>query len=84
MQHLLELGHRRIAMLRGYECLVDDARYHGYAAAITEAGIALDPSLVERADFRFQPAVSAAEKFCGSPNGPLGCSRLTTSRLWGC
>ena len=60
VQHLLELGHRRIAMLRGYDCLVDDARYHGYVAALTEAGVALDPGLVERADFSFEPAVSAA------------------------
>ncbi|MFZ1117110.1 MAG: LacI family DNA-binding transcriptional regulator, partial [Propionibacteriaceae bacterium] len=72
VQHLLELGHRRIAMLRGYECLVDDARYHGYAAAISEAGIALDPSLVERADFRFQPAVSAAERILRLPERPTG------------
>ncbi len=72
VQHLLELGHRRIAMLRGYDCLVDDARYHGYAAAITEAGIALDPSLVERADFRFQPAVSAAERILRLPERPTG------------
>ena len=72
VQHLVELGHRRIAMLRGYECLVDDARYHGYAAAITEAGIALDPSLVERADFRFQPAVSAAERILRLPERPTG------------
>ncbi len=72
VQHLLELGHRRIAMLRGYECLVDDARYHGYAAAITEAGIALDPVLVERADFRFEPAVLAAEKILRLPDRPTG------------
>ena len=62
VQHLLELGHRRIAMLRGYECLVDDARYHGYSAALTEAGIDVDPGLVDRADFRVAPAVAAAEK----------------------
>ena len=62
VQHLLELGHRRIAMLRGYECLVDDARYHGYSAALTEAGIDVDPDLVDRADFRVAPAVAAAEK----------------------
>ena len=39
VQHLLELGHRRIALLRGYPCLVDDARYHGYVAALTDAGL---------------------------------------------
>ena len=53
VQHLLELGHRRIALLRGYPCLVDDARYHGYVAALTDAGLTPDPALVRRADFRF-------------------------------
>jgi LacI family transcriptional regulator len=72
VQHLLQLGHRRIAMLRGYDCLVDDARYHGYTAALAEAGIALDPSLIERADFRFEPAVAAAEKILRLPNRPTG------------
>jgi LacI family transcriptional regulator len=70
VQHLLELGHRRIAMLRGYECLVDDARYHGYRAALSEAGIALDPSLVDRAHFRIEPAVAAAEKILRLPDRP--------------
>ena len=72
VQHLLELGHRRIAMLRGYDCLVDDARYHGYVAALTEAGVALDPSLIERTDFRFEPAVSATEHMLRLPDRPTG------------
>jgi LacI family transcriptional regulator len=83
VQHLLELGHRRIAMLRGYDCLVDDARYHGYAAAVTEAGIALDPVLVERADFRFETAVLAAEKILRLPDRPTRILRLTISRPLG-
>jgi DNA-binding LacI/PurR family transcriptional regulator len=72
VQHLLELGHRRIAMLRGYDCLVDDARYHGYVAALTEAGFALDSALIERADFSFEPAVSAAENILRLPDRPTG------------
>ena len=62
VQHLVDLGHRRIAMLRGYECLADDARYHGYVAAHTEAGLAVDPDLVARADFRADAAAVAAER----------------------
>ena len=72
VQHLLELGHRRVAMLRGYECLVDDARYHGYIAALTQAGIAVDRDLVERAEFRFEPAVAAAERILRRPDRPTG------------
>jgi LacI family transcriptional regulator len=70
VEHLLELGHRRIAMLRGYECLVDDARYHGYVAALSGYGIALDGVLIERGNFRFQPAVTAAEEILGSSTPP--------------
>jgi LacI family transcriptional regulator len=62
VQHLLELGHRRIAMIRGYQCLVDDARYHGYVAALSGCGIAADERLIGRGEFRFQPTVTVAEE----------------------
>jgi LacI family transcriptional regulator len=62
VQHLLELGHRRIAMIRGYQCLVDDARYHGYVAALSGFGIAVDERLIGRGDFRFLPTVAIAEE----------------------
>ena len=70
VQHLLELGHRRIAMIRGYQCLVDDARYHGYAAALSGFGIAVDERLIRRGDFRFQPTVTAAEEILRLRNPP--------------
>ena len=70
VEHLLELGHRRIAMLRGYECLVDDARYHGYVAALSGCGIAVDETLIARGNFRFQPAVTMAEEILGSSSPP--------------
>ena len=70
VQHLLELGHRRIAVLRGYECLVDDARYHGYVAALSGYGIAVDTALVGRGDFLFQPSVTVAEEILSKPCRP--------------
>jgi DNA-binding LacI/PurR family transcriptional regulator len=48
--HLLELGHRRIALLEGprkYKTLTD--RLEGYLGALTEAGIAIDPALMIKA-----------------------------------
>jgi len=48
--HLLELGHRRIALLEGprkYKTLTD--RLEGYLAALPEAGIAIDPGLMVKA-----------------------------------
>jgi LacI family transcriptional regulator len=70
VQHLLELGHRRIAMIRGYQCLVDDARYHGYVAALSGFGIAVDERLIGRGDFRFQPTVTVAEEILRLRNPP--------------
>jgi LacI family transcriptional regulator len=70
VQHLLELGHRRIAMIRGYQCLVDDARYHGYMAALSGFGIAVDARLIGRGDFRFQPTVTIAEEILRLRNPP--------------
>ena len=83
VQHLLECGHRRIAMLRGYDCLVDDARYHGYVAALTEAGIALDPSSLSGPTFASSRQSRRPRTCCGWPIGLLECSHPTTSRPWG-
>ncbi|GHO50474.1 LacI family DNA-binding transcriptional regulator [Ktedonospora formicarum] len=47
VKHLIWLGHRRIAMLKGLSrdtCSAD--RYQGYKEALEEAGISLDPELV--------------------------------------
>jgi DNA-binding LacI/PurR family transcriptional regulator len=47
VNHLISLGHRRIALLRGLEKdICTSARYEGYKQALEEAGIPLDPELV--------------------------------------
>lgn len=47
VRHLVELGHRRIGFIAGRPDLRSaTARDAGYRAALAEAGIALDPSLV--------------------------------------
>jgi DNA-binding LacI/PurR family transcriptional regulator len=47
VKHLIELGHRRIAYVRGAADHSDDlARLGGYRQALNEEGIALDPTLV--------------------------------------
>jgi LacI family transcriptional regulator len=46
-QHLVELGHRRIAFVGGLASMgVRDERLSGYRAALEEAGIAFDPMRV--------------------------------------
>jgi len=59
--HLLRLGHRRIAMIEGrHDAVCNAARLHGYQAALTGAGITPDPRLIKQGDFRFEPAHRAA------------------------
>ena len=48
-QHLIELGHRRVAIIQGprkYKSLTE--RYHGYINAIIDADLAIDWELVQR------------------------------------
>ncbi|HEX7727525.1 MAG TPA: LacI family DNA-binding transcriptional regulator [Terracidiphilus sp.] len=47
LNHLVELGHRKIAVIRGPEEMFDSKpRWEGIRAAATKAGIKLDPRLV--------------------------------------
>lgn len=51
-RHLIQLGHRRIAHIKGpAKYLVSFARYQGYCRALIEAGLLPDPSLVLEGDF---------------------------------
>ncbi len=60
-EHLLQLGHRRIAMIEGRgDAVCSKARLHGYQAALSSAGIAPDPALVRCGDFEFKPSYRAA------------------------
>lgn len=60
-EHLLKLGHRRIAMIEGrHDAVCNTARLHGYQAALSGAGLTPDPQLIKRGAFRFEPAYQAA------------------------
>jgi LacI family transcriptional regulator len=52
VRHLIRLGHRRIAHIKGpARYLVSQDRYQGYCQALQEAGIMLDSDLVLEGDF---------------------------------
>ncbi|HEX8629132.1 MAG TPA: LacI family DNA-binding transcriptional regulator [Catenuloplanes sp.] len=54
-RHLLELGHRRIAVIGGPPgVLCSRARIDGYRAALDTAGVTLDPALVRHGDFHVE------------------------------
>jgi LacI family transcriptional regulator len=51
-RHLLDLGHRRIAVITGpADVLCSRARVDGYRSALEEAGVELDQSLIRYGDF---------------------------------
>jgi len=53
--HLIELGHRRIAVIGGPERVwCSRARIDGYRAALEHAGIEVDPALVRHGDFHVE------------------------------
>jgi DNA-binding LacI/PurR family transcriptional regulator len=56
MRHLLELGHRRIAVIRGPKELFDsEPRWKGAQRVAAEAGVRLDPKLVFQLPGLFDP-----------------------------
>lgn len=79
-QHLLELGHRRIAILTGPEnVLCARARLDGYRAALEGAGIPVDPALVADGVFRHASGFSAMNgllALADPPTAVFACSDL--------
>ena len=90
-QHLLDLGHRRIAMINGREGLTfTQHREKGYRTALAERGIPYDPKLVTHGNFTdeigFRVARTALEQrprptafVAGSMMSALGVYRAARS-----
>ncbi len=65
MQHLLELGHRRIALISGprvEDCTQD--RLTGYLEALRGAGVEPDPALIVEGDWSATSGFEAVAKLC--------------------
>jgi LacI family transcriptional regulator len=62
-QHLIALGHRRIACITGpsAECRGSAARVHAYRDALTKAGLPLDPCLEIKGDWSYRSGQAATE-----------------------
>jgi LacI family transcriptional regulator len=71
MQHLLDLGHRRIAAITGPPGWVaTEDRRRGYHAALAAAGILPDPDLEVRGNFEIHGGVAAAKRLFELPKPP--------------
>jgi len=71
-EHLLELGHRRIAYIGGIErAECNQARLHGYMAALTARGVPVDPQyIVSGGRFRRESGVAGLRALLGLENRP--------------
>lgn len=63
-EHLLALGHRRIALIGGPEDITTTAdRLEGYRQALADARVPFDPDLVWPGAFTFESGVGAARRY---------------------
>ncbi|MFI6154747.1 LacI family DNA-binding transcriptional regulator [Kitasatospora sp. NPDC051170] len=70
-RHLIELGHRRIAIVTGPEdTLCSLARLDGYRSAMTMAGLAVDPALTAFGDFHAEGGFAQAGRLLELPDPP--------------
>ncbi|MFF9808360.1 LacI family DNA-binding transcriptional regulator [Streptomyces coeruleorubidus] len=69
-RHLIELGHRRIAMISGPDHPFCLARMAGYTSALTEAGLPVDPDLVLKTFLTREDGCTAARDLLSRPDRP--------------
>ena len=63
VQHLVELGHRRIAHVLGHPAHgASQWRLDGYRRGLAKAGIPVDPTLEVAGEFSFESGVAAAQR----------------------
>ncbi|NYI06381.1 LacI family DNA-binding transcriptional regulator [Allostreptomyces psammosilenae] len=91
-EHLISLGHRRIAFIGGppdVQCT--RARHDAYRSALTAAGIPVDPALATNGDFSFDSGEAAGNRlldlaepptavFAGNDQQALGFYRAARAR----
>ncbi len=69
VEHLIRLGRKRIATIRGPQTMVAGLdRYQGYLDALAQAKMKVDPRLVEEGEFSQQGGFQAMQKLL--PNQP--------------
>jgi DNA-binding LacI/PurR family transcriptional regulator len=76
-RHLLDLGHRRIAVITGPPWALNSrARLDGYRTALETAGIAVDPDLVRGGAFEIVNGATYAAELLALPDPPTAIFAL--------
>jgi LacI family transcriptional regulator len=71
VDHLLALGHRRIAVIAGPQTLPNAVeRLQGYREALCRAGLPFDPGLVFEGDFRVESGYEQGQRLLGENHRP--------------
>ena len=84
VQHLIRLGHRRIAHIKGpatYQC--SQERYQGYCQALIENGLTPDAGLVVQGDFEVPSGHAAANILFSSGERPTAIFAANDHMAWG-
>jgi LacI family transcriptional regulator len=69
--HLTALGHTRIGYIKGHpNQTASERRFEGFIAALHEAGIEADESLVQQGYFTYRSGLEAAEKLLSRRRAP--------------
>jgi LacI family transcriptional regulator len=83
-RHLIELGHRRIAIIGGPPGLwSSQARLDGYRAALQAAGLTLDDSLLRRDHFSVSGGRRQAAELLALPQPPTALVAGNDSQAFG-
>lgn len=84
-RHLIDLGHQRIAFIRGSAYTgQSDERERGYRAALDDAGIAFDAMLVQQGDFSERSGTDATERLLALPKRPTAIFSANDEMGFGC
>ncbi|GAB3153317.1 LacI family DNA-binding transcriptional regulator [Microbispora hainanensis] len=83
-RHLLELGHRRIALITGpAHALSSRARLDGFRAAMDAAGVPTDPELVRQGDFSAEDGLAHARSLLAMPRPPTAVFAFNDAQAMG-
>lgn len=70
-RYIIKLGHKKIGFIKGDPSHTpSDLRYVGFVAAMDEAGLAIDPSMVVQGMFTYRSGLSAGESLLKRPDPP--------------
>lgn len=84
VQHLVALGHRRLALIALPSELADsEPFYEGYAAALEAAGIEADPSLIVEAGASQDDGFAAMQELLGRPEAPTAVLAASDALAFG-